>query len=212
MRTTTRKPQQARSAESYQRMLDAAETVLGEKSFDDATINEIVMRAGLTIGAFYARFQDKDSLLGELESRMDEEFITLVDESISAETWEGLTLEEALNRHHLALVKLYQRRRAIGRALVLRSHTDARLKARLEKLNETNLPRLAKHILKRAKIQHPHPERAVRFALLAVRSICREVVLFRESWPGSKTPSAKEIAEELTRLFIGYLGVPAKAR
>jgi hypothetical protein len=95
---------------------------------------------------------------------------------------------------------------------VLRSHTDSRLKARLEKLNETNLPRLAQHILKRAKIQHPHPERAVRFALLAVRSICREVILFRETWPGSKSPSAKEIAEELTRLFLGYIGVSAKAR
>ncbi|MEP6509651.1 MAG: helix-turn-helix domain-containing protein [Gemmatimonadales bacterium] len=212
MQATTRKPQQARSAESYQRMLDAAEEILGEKSFDDATISEIAARAGLTIGAFYARFRDKDSLLGELEARMDADFVTLVDESLSPERWDGLTLQETMNRHHLALVKLYQRRRAIGRALVLRSHTDPLLKARLEKLNQVNLPRIAQLILKRTKIQHPHPERAVRFALLAVRSICREVVLFREGWPGTKTPSAREIAEELTRLFIGYLGVSAKAR
>jgi Transcriptional regulator len=111
MQATTRKPQQARSAESYQKMLDAAEEVLGEKSFDDATINEIVMRAGLTIGAFYARFHDKDSLLRELEARMNAEFVMLVDESLSPERWDGLTLEETMNLHHLALVKLYQRRR-----------------------------------------------------------------------------------------------------
>ncbi|MGH9418751.1 MAG: TetR/AcrR family transcriptional regulator [Thermoanaerobaculia bacterium] len=212
MQSTTRKPQQARSAESYQKMLDAAEDVLSDKSFDDATINEIVMRAGLTIGAFYARFHDKDSLLRELEARMNAEFVMLVDESLSPERWAGLTLEETMNLHHLALVKVYQRRRPIARALVLRSHTDPSLKSRLDKLNQANLPRVARHILQRTRIQHPHPERAVRFALLSVRSICREVVLFREGWPGSKRPSAKEIADDLTRLFLGYLGVSAKAR
>ena len=100
MQATTRKPQQARSAESYQRMLDAAEEILGEKSFDDATISEIAARAGLTIGAFYARFRDKDSLLSELELRMDADFVTLVDEYLSPEKWDGLTLEETMNLHH----------------------------------------------------------------------------------------------------------------
>src|SRR5205085_5933944 len=133
--STLRAPQQARSAESYQRMLDAAEEVLLEKSFDAATINEIVARAGLTIGAFYARFPDKDSLLRELETRMDEEFVDLVDATLQPDKWAGMSVEASLLEYHRALVQLYQRRRAIARALVLRSHTDAALKKRLEKLN-----------------------------------------------------------------------------
>src|SRR5215472_9529683 len=127
MPSTTRAPQQARSVESYQRMLDAAESVLAEKSFDDATISEIARRAGLTIGAFYARFHDKDALLRELEIRMDEEFVALVDRTLRDEAWMRLPLEVALDRYHLDLVDIYQRRRAIARALVLRSHTDAAL-------------------------------------------------------------------------------------
>jgi AcrR family transcriptional regulator len=212
LQSTTRAPQQARSAESYQKMLDAAEEVLGENSFDSATINEIVMRAGLTIGAFYARFHDKDSLLRELETRMDEEFVRLVDESLKDEAWGKMSLEEALDAYHLSLVKLYQRRRSIARALVLRSHTDDALKKRLEKLNFTNLPRVARHMLQRTQIKHPHPERAMQFALLAVRSLCREVILFREGWPGGKALSAPELSRELTRLFLGYLGITGKTR
>jgi AcrR family transcriptional regulator len=212
MSSTIRAPQQARSAESYQRMLDAAEQILEEKSFDDATISEIAARAGLTIGAFYARFHDKDSLLRELEARMDEEFIRLVDHALQPERWEGLSLEDSLIEYHRSLVELYRRRRAIARALVLRSHTDPALKKRLEKLNVTNLPRVAASLLQRAQIRHANPERAIQFALLAVRSICREVILFREGWPGGKMPAADELAEELTRLFMGYLGLQAKRR
>ena len=212
MPSTTRAPQQARSAESYQRMLDAAEGVLAEKSFDDATISEIARRAGLTIGAFYARFHDKDALLRELEARMDEEFVALVDRTLRDEAWKRLPLEAALDHYHLALVDLYQRRRPIARALVLRSHTDAALKKRLEAVNVANLPRVAKHFLRRTEIRHPQPEKAVRFALLAVRSLCREVVLFREGWPGGKPPSAPELARELTRLFVGYLGLASRRR
>src|SRR3954465_1577917 len=62
-----RPPQQLRSRETLDRILDAAEQVLEQKTFNEATLAEIMERAGVTVGAFYRRFPDKDALLHHLE-------------------------------------------------------------------------------------------------------------------------------------------------
>jgi AcrR family transcriptional regulator len=190
-------------------MLDAAEEMLLSASFDQITVAEIAARAGVTIGAFYARFADKESLLCHLEERMGDDFIAMAAED--TKTLAKDTLDAMVLRHHRRLIGLYRKHRAITRALVLRSHTDAELKARLEKLNDRNLPPFARAVRTYARIDHPHPERAIRFALLAVRSICREVVLFHETWPRSKPMPDEELARELTRQFLSYLGVYSRS-
>src|SRR4029077_8325779 len=56
-------PQQARSRESLRRLLKAAAEVLGQHGVEGTTIPRIAQHAGLTPGAVYRRFQDKDALL-----------------------------------------------------------------------------------------------------------------------------------------------------
>src|SRR5579862_8338062 len=56
-------PQQARSRESLRRLLKAAMEVLGQHGLEGATIPRIAQHAGLTPGAIYRRFSDKDALL-----------------------------------------------------------------------------------------------------------------------------------------------------
>src|SRR5690242_5595146 len=63
-------PQQARSRESLSRLLRAAQEVLGQKGVEGATIPVIAQRAGLTPGAVYRRFRDKDALLEAVILRM----------------------------------------------------------------------------------------------------------------------------------------------
>jgi len=205
-----REPKQARSIETYNRLLDAAESILLTASFDDTPIADIAARANVTIGAFYARFKNKEALLRRLEERMSEDFLSLNTES--AGDLEHVTFDGMVLSHHRRLISVYRRRRGIARALVLRSHADAPLRRRIEKLNARNLPVFAQAIRKRARIEHPHPDRAIEFALVAVRSICREVVLFRESWPGAEPISDDELARELTRQFLSYLGIRRNER
>ena len=64
-----RPPQQTRSQETLDRILDAAEQVLVEKAFGEATLAEIMERAGVTVGAFYRRYPDKNALLRHLDER-----------------------------------------------------------------------------------------------------------------------------------------------
>src|SRR5271165_2982790 len=59
-------PQQDRSRESLRRLLQAATEVLEEKGLEGATIPRIAARAGLSPGAVYRRFRDKDALLRTL--------------------------------------------------------------------------------------------------------------------------------------------------
>src|SRR5262247_4515900 len=56
-------PQQARSRESLRKLLKAAAEVLGQHGIEGATIPRIARHAGLTPGAVYRRFRDKDALL-----------------------------------------------------------------------------------------------------------------------------------------------------
>src|SRR6185312_16013835 len=59
----TLEPQQQRSRESERKLLKAAAEVLGHHGVDGATIPRIAHHAGLTPGAIYRRFHDKDALL-----------------------------------------------------------------------------------------------------------------------------------------------------
>lgn len=193
-------------------MLNAAEDVLADKSFDDATLADIAGRAGVTIGAFYARFRDKDALLRQLEARMATSFVLEVDQAVGTERMTPAEFEHSIIEYHQALVGVYERSRGIGRALVLRSYSDPALRRRLDRLNQRNMPRLARFIARHGRIRHPGGEQAVRFALLTVRSVCREIILFRQSWPGARAVSSRELATELTRLLFGYLDISPSGR
>ncbi len=57
------RPQQARSIKTEQELLDALEKLLVHKSFADLTVAELATEAGLTTGAIYRRFGNKEGVL-----------------------------------------------------------------------------------------------------------------------------------------------------
>src|SRR3954451_2909887 len=56
-------PQQERSRESLRKLLKATTEVLGQHGVNGTTIPRIAQHAGLTPGAVYRRFREKDELL-----------------------------------------------------------------------------------------------------------------------------------------------------
>ena len=63
---------QARSRATRERLLDAAETVFAAKGYDGAKISDIAQEAGVSVGAVYFRFQDKNALFSAIaESFID---------------------------------------------------------------------------------------------------------------------------------------------
>ena len=70
--TAVRPPQQRRSRESYERVLDAAHALLEENGFEGLTVQEVARRSGVSVGAIYERFGNKETLLRAVHARLME--------------------------------------------------------------------------------------------------------------------------------------------
>ena len=58
-----RSPQQLRSRQTLDRLLDAAEAVIREEGISELTVAKVVKRGQSSVGAFYRRFPDREALL-----------------------------------------------------------------------------------------------------------------------------------------------------
>lgn len=64
-----RQPQQSRSRETVERILTAADEEIGEVGLGEASTTSIARRAGLSVGAVYRFFKDKDEIATALANR-----------------------------------------------------------------------------------------------------------------------------------------------
>ena len=62
-------PTQERSKRTYNKLLDALEDLLEQRTIHDVSVSEIADKAGVTTGAIYRRFRDKRGLLQAAASR-----------------------------------------------------------------------------------------------------------------------------------------------
>jgi AcrR family transcriptional regulator len=205
---SARPPRQARSRATLDRLLDATAALLAEKPFDEASVSEIVHRAGTSVGAFYGRFPDKDSLL----DCFNEQFFDLgrasCDEFFDSDEWRAASLEDSVAQLASLLVCNHRRHRGALRALALRAReqSESRFRNRAALHNRYVLEKIKKHLLSRSeRIVHPDPGRAVELAFLFTVSSVRAVVLF-DDVSGLPAPGDDELAAELTRSFLAYLG------
>jgi AcrR family transcriptional regulator len=203
-----RPPQQTRSRETLDRILDAAEQVLAEKSFGEATLAEITERAGLTVGAFYRRFPDKDALLHHLDERFFAEVHRRADLVLDPARWAGAPPREVVAAFMEHAVEVYSSRRGLLRSLFLRARTDAVLQTSALRVNAHLIERLQSVLLPHvASMTHPDPARAIELGLMMVVGSLRELVVFGETWPAPPTDMTA-IAGEMTRMYSAYLGLP----
>ncbi len=204
-----RPPRQARSQETLDRILDAAEQLVGEKGFDDTPVSEIVGRAGSSVGAFYSRFPDKDALLLALYERYFEQAMATADEALDPARWDRAGVAEIVGAVVCFLVEIYREQRGLIRAFVIRNHVDASFQARRERLSHEVSARLSALLMARSgEIAHGDPERAAAFGMTLVFSTLDSTMLFGELRSGAFVLSDDDLAAELTRAYLAYLGVP----
>jgi AcrR family transcriptional regulator len=207
-----RPPRQARSQETLDRILDAAEALVAEKGFENATVAELVRRADSSVGAFYARFRDKEGLLYALYERYFEQAMATADAALDPGRWEGATIPEILHAVVPFLVSVYREREGLIRAFVMRNHADPAFRARRDRLSHRVHDGLTRLLLARsAEIRHPEPARAAAFGLDLVVSAIESAVLFDELRSTVELPDDR-LAAELTRAYLSYLRVEDSSR
>jgi AcrR family transcriptional regulator len=201
-----RPPQQARSRVSEQKLVDAARSLLAERSWEEAAVADIAARAGLTVGAFYARFPSKEALFRHLESLAFDQSRLKVARIIELAD-RGASPLELLRELVRSNVRIYRENAALVRALVVRSHVDAELRERLRELSRENFAIVGRALVRAGTVDHEDVRSALEFALYAERSVLREAVLFGEGWSKERQWSDERIVEETVRLIARYLGL-----
>jgi len=213
MRKKTLEPQQARSRESLRKLLKAATEVMGQHGVEGATIPRIARHAGLTPGSVYRRFHDKEALmeaaiLGMLQ-RQDERLKTGMTPFVTASIPLPIFAEQVMT----GMVVTYRANAAMLRAMkqfaVNRTSTPFWKKA--SKLEVSHFERVVEMFVShRDEIRHPDPRTAVSLGLMMVISTLYELVVLPpdlKAWKGLLPQNDQELKKELTRAFLGYLGV-----
>ncbi|BBB59691.1 TetR family transcriptional regulator [Undibacterium sp. KW1] len=90
--------------ETYNTLLDAAEKVFAEKGVTSTTLNDVASAAGMTRGAIYWHFKDKNALFQAMCDRAFLPMEALLNEIVSTPQKDPLAGIRQLNVHFLNLV------------------------------------------------------------------------------------------------------------
>ena len=108
--------QQRRSQETTVALLEAAAVMLHERSLDELSIEDLCKRVGVTIGAFYGRFENRDAFFSALMSLAARKALAAVRAAVADEDNLGTGLEEACRRVVEIAVDVVRRNVGVVRA------------------------------------------------------------------------------------------------
>ncbi len=199
---------QARSRRTLERLLDAAENLLERRGLAAATVPAIAARCGLSVGAVYRRFPDKDTLMRGVYERFFARSRESNRTALEPSRWEGVATCDVVTALVTGMVRGYRQHRGVLRALLQygETHPNRRFRRRASQLTGEALAAIERLLLtRRHETSHPDPGRALRLALLAVGSALRTLVFSPEGDNPFETDD--RLAEELSRMCATYLGI-----
>jgi len=204
------RPKQARSEATLHRLLDAAESLIEEKGVGDVSVPEIVRRAGSSVGGFYARFKDKDELLRALEERFLGEMRELLDELAAPVRWEGATIADIVRAGVATLLRVFRERRPLLVAFMARAARGSgpEVEQILGFRREVSARFVALLSARTEDLAHPEPRIAVDLAIQLVFGLMHQLIVFGDVHVGDRRLAEDELAEELVRAVLGYVGYP----
>ena len=204
-------PLQDRSRRTLEKIGRAVEELLSSKSFYEISVNDIVARAGCSIGSFYARFKSRDDLLPYLYQRYNDDLRPRMQARMQSVRWQDLSFRETVRLIAEGTVDLYLERRHLLRAVALLARTKPEAigpEIRSTRGATTDLP--AKLLARfTSEIRHEDPLDAARVGFFMLTAIAREKILFGEAPHAASTLlSPAQLKRELARMLYGYLTTP----
>jgi AcrR family transcriptional regulator len=190
-------PKQARSRELVETILTAAARVFVRRGYAHATTNRIAEAAGVSVGSLYQYFPSKDAIAVELLRRYRARLLELVAAHLA--TIEATSLEAAVRGLLVALLRAEGIDPALHRVLI---EQVLRTDARAELLGfEERLEHLLGEVLARTATEvRARDLEIVSFVVVrVVLAMIHAVVVDRP------TLDRARVADELTRLVVGYL-------
>lgn len=196
--------QQGRSQRTLERILAATERLMARRPFREISVADIVREAKASISSFYARFPDKEALLGCIYERHARSQIGLIDELLTLDRWRDVPLAVVLRRVFPMIVAGYRERQGLIRAFLERASADQRFRDAWGQLGS----RIAERIIalveaRRFEVDHPDPRSGVRHGLAMVfATLVHQIQMHRID-----EPEMDQLVEELTRMMLRYMGI-----
>jgi AcrR family transcriptional regulator len=203
--TAVRPPKQRRSRESYERVLDAAHALLEENGFDGFTAHEVAARSGVSVGAIYERFGNKETLLRAVHARLMESMSESGD--LAATMAEGADGAAAAVAGAVAGVArgMKENRKAL-RAFMHLGAVDEVISARGSKasivLSKSFKRALAPY---RSEFRQRDPDMALDVAFRIVYCTLARQVMYGPVFESDRRISWKRLVEELGSACCAYL-------
>lgn len=200
---------QARSRKTLNALLDALDRLLRDRSFESITVLDLAREAGVSTGAFYARFSSKDDLLPELYSRFQDSLKEITDRELDPASWAPLSPRERADRLAQFLCDTYQRRSWLLRAVVIHSrrHTPTMADGPKHTPQAELLRKLADCVGSAPAPRTDLSRDELEFAVYVAITLVREAVLFPQlPMAASLGLNAESIRERLPGLLQNQLG------
>lgn len=207
-------PQQARSRESETKLIKATIDALSQYGLEGTTIPRVAEQAGLTPGAVYRRFPDKNALLERCILRILEDEPKRAEQvftpEIVAKTKLPVLIEQLVRANLLSLRKSARLIRALRQFVRESDHHSFKRKAMALEL------RTSDHVMDimlayRKQIRHPDPRAALYMAFLMLNATIVELVVNDDDTLEhlqTRIPTDDDsLVRELARMFLSYLGV-----
>jgi AcrR family transcriptional regulator len=198
-------PQQRRSHQTMERLLDAAEELMMERGYESTTVADVVRRAGSSVGAFYARFADKDALVRCLLSRFVEQAIATTHVALGPDRW-ATASDEELFRDGIAFLVAICRQRARLVAAFVRL-LDGDLHSVQDQLADAVTASFLRVMESRGtRIGRSNPEAAINFLWrFTLDSLFGRAIQIASGVSGGLADAV--LARELANMCLAYLNI-----
>jgi AcrR family transcriptional regulator len=207
--STVRPPKQKRSRESLERVIEASMRLLEENGFEGFTIQDVSRRADVSVGAIYARFGNKESLLRAVHAEAMEamarehESIAAVDGRVKQDVRDVVV--EAVR----AVAEIFRGNEKLLRAFMHLGAVDDEISRRGSEVSIDLSQRFAATILAhRAAIAHPHPKTAVDVAYRMAYCTFARQVMYGPSFESDRAIAWDDLVEEVAQACAAYLLQP----
>lgn len=132
----TRSPQQKRSIDKRDKILEAAYTLFCSSGYYKTTTPEVAKSAGVSIGSLYSYFEDKNDLFMAVLERYEGRFDALRSEALQRLGAKDIPLRDSLRSLILDLVAIHEESKALNDEMKMLYRNDPAIAAHMDAREE----------------------------------------------------------------------------
>ena len=199
-------PKQARSIESTNRMLDAAESLMREGGPRAITVEAVIERSGTSMGSFYARFESREGLFRALHERFLDFVIA---EDLFTQLGDAAHEPDLASAIEMFVSRLYvmqDRHRDAAAFFIIHNGADPHMREQGSEVSRA-YTELLHQVVKahRAEVSHKNLRNATDFATMLITGIAYDGLLHEPGELTGRPRSLKQIIDSTTRAVVAYL-------